>query len=408
MNNRKRVTIVGVVAGAVLLPATLSAVRGNNVPVRAARAVRQPITNTISTNGKVEPVDNFQAHAPVATTVRKLLVREGDRVKAGQLLLQLDDKDARAEAARALARLRAAEAQLNAVKTGGTNEEVLTTRSALVKARGELDAARRNLEAVRRLEQRGAASAAEVTAAENRVKTAQAEVNLLEQKQTARYSRPEVARFQAEFEEAQAAYQAAQEVIAAANVTSPREGTVYSLPVRQGGYVNPGDLLVQVADLTRMQVRAFVDEPEIGRLERGQEVSVTWDALPGRTWKGTVARVPSTVVMHGTRTVGEVTCDLPNQDLKLLPNTNVNVLITTASHANALVVPREAIHEENGKRFIFEIAGGELHRREVETSISDLTSIEVTRGLQENAQVALGSVRGETLKPGMDVQVVQQ
>ncbi len=107
---------------------------------------------------------------------------EGDHVKAGQLLVQLDDADARAQAARALAQLRSAEAALQAVKTGGTQEEVLTIRSDLTKAQAERDEAQRNLQAIQRLRQNGAASPAEVEAAQNRVKKADADVQLLQGK----------------------------------------------------------------------------------------------------------------------------------------------------------------------------------------------------------------------------------
>src|SRR3954462_5991191 len=131
--NGKRWKVVGtVLAAALLLVAFVS--RGNDVPVRAEKAVREPIVNTISTNGKVEPVDNFEAHAPAPTTVKRLFVHEGDHVKAGQKILQLDDANARADAARALAQLRAAEADLAALKTGGTHEEVLNRQADLVKA----------------------------------------------------------------------------------------------------------------------------------------------------------------------------------------------------------------------------------------------------------------------------------
>ena len=73
-------------------------------------------------------------------------------------------------------------------------------------------------------------------------------------------------------------------------MSAPHEGMVYSLPVREGAFVNTGDLLVQVADLHKVRVRAFVDEPEIGKLQPGQLVEITWDALPGRVWKGTIEK----------------------------------------------------------------------------------------------------------------------
>ena len=405
MNGKRWLWIGAAVLGVIVLVALT---RGGGVPVRAEKATRENIVNTISTNGKIEPVDNFEAHAPAATTVKRLFVHEGDAVKAGQKILQLDDANARADAARALARLKAAEADLAALKTGGTHEEVLNREAELVKARAERDSAQRNLEAVKQLEQRGSASPAELQEAENRYKKAQADVTALEQKQTSRYSRPEVAKVQAEAGEARAAYEAAQSLLKNANVTAPHDGVVYSLPVKQGQYVNAGDLLAQVGDLKRIQVRAFVDEPEIGKLGVGQPVTITWDALPGRTWSGTLTRVPSTVTQRGTRNVGEITSEVENSDLKLLPNINVSVVVTTAKHDSALTVSREAIHQEDGKRFVFQVVKDQLKRRDVETAVSSLTRIEVTKGLQEGDTVALGATTGQALKDGMEVKVSER
>ena len=119
--------------------------------------------------------------------------------------------------------------------------------------------------------------------------------------------------------------------------------------------MNGGDLLVQVANLEKVRVRAFVDEPEIGRLAKGQKVEIKWDAIPGRTWDGTLTRVPTSVTMVGTRTVGEITSEIDNSDRKLLPNVNVNVSIISARHDNALTVSREAVHDVDGKRYVYKI-----------------------------------------------------
>jgi len=392
---------------AVLLLAAFISLHKSEMPVRAERATRQTIMNTIATNGKVEPLENFEAHAPMATTVKRLLVREGDRVKAGQWLLELDDAAARAQAAKAIVQLRAAEAGLSAVRSGGTHEEVLTTEAQLVKARTERDAAERNLNALRRLQQTGAASAGEVQEAQNRLKRAQAETQLLEQKRAARYSRPEVEKVQAEAAAARAAYQAAQELLRSSNLRAPRAGTVYSMPVRPGAFVHPGDLLVEVAELSTMQVRAFVDEPEIGKLSPGQKVSITWDAIPGRVWPGVVTRVPTTVVSRSTRTVGEVLCEVDNQDLKLLPNVNVNTMIITAIRESVITVPREAVHEDEGRSYVYAIQDGKLRRTEVKTGISSLTRIEVREGLSDKAQVAIGSLTTRPLKDGQPVRILQ-
>lgn len=382
---------------------------GNGVTVRAAEATRETIVNTISTNGKVEPADNFQAHAPMATTVLEISVREGDAVRAGQRLLRLNDADARAQAAAALAKLRAAEADLAAVRSGGTREEVLVNTAELTRARSEVQAAQRQLESLRKLQATGAASAAEVSEAENRLRRAQAALQLQEQRRTRRFSTPEIARVEAAAAEARAAYAAAHKLVSDANVTAPRAGVAYSVPVREGSFVNPGELLVQVADLTKLQVRAFVDEPEIGRLQQGQQVSITWDALPGRTWEGVLTRVPSTVTQRGTRNVGEIVVDVSNGDRKLLPNVNVNVAVTTAKIENAITVPREAVHDDgNGKRYVFRVENGKLVRTAVKTAMSNLTRIQVTEGLPEKALVAVGSVTGHSLSDGLEVAVQRQ
>src|ERR1700745_1911263 len=84
---------------AVILLASFASMRDEVIPVRAAALERRSIRTVISTNGKIEPAQNFEAHSPVNTTVRRLLVREGDHVKKGQLLLQLDDAEARSPAA---------------------------------------------------------------------------------------------------------------------------------------------------------------------------------------------------------------------------------------------------------------------------------------------------------------------
>jgi HlyD family secretion protein len=401
------VIVILAVVVVIVLAAFISSSRGL-VPVRAERAIRQPIVNTIQTNGKIEPVANFEAHAPAPTTVKRLLVSEGDRVRRGQLILQLDDSQARAQAAKALAQLKGAQADLAAVETGGTHEEVLTTEAQLAKAQTQRDAAQRNLAAVQRLEQTGAAAPAEVTAAQNQLKAADAELNLAQQQLKSRYSRPEVQRVVAQSVEAKTAYAAAQDVLRSSNVIAPAEGTVYSLAVRQGQFVNTGDLLVQIADLSTVQVRAFVDEPDIGRLANGQLVDITWDAVPGRIWQGTVTRIPTNVTVMGTRTVGEVTCRVDNHDFKLIPNINVNVSIMTARDPNALTVSRESMHQEDSKHFVYEIVDGVLRRRDVQTSISNLTRIEVTRGLKDGAQVALGSMNGAPLKAGMHVEVQER
>ncbi|MGZ4874263.1 MAG: efflux RND transporter periplasmic adaptor subunit [Candidatus Angelobacter sp.] len=407
-SNGKRVAVVVVLLVAAVLLFTGINRRRTGTPVRAEKVVRQEIASVISTNGKIEPINSFEAHAPAPATVNKVLVAEGDRVKVGQLLVQLDDAEARSQAARALAQLRSAEAALSGIKAGGTQEEVLTSRADLTKAQAERDEAQRNLQAIQKLRQNGAASPAEVEAAQNRQKKADADVQLLQAKLSGRFSSPEVAKVEASAAEARAAYAAAQELLHHSNVTAPFAGTVYQLPVKPGSYVNGGDLLVQVANLEKVRVRAFVDEPEIGRLAKGQKVEIKWDATPGRTWDGTLTRVPTSVTMVGTRTVGEITSEIDNSDRKLLPNVNVNVSIIAARHDNALTVSREAVHDVDGKRYIYRIEDEKILAQEVQTGLSSLTRVEVLKGIPEGAVIALGAINAQPLRNGMDIKVVER
>lgn len=404
--NRWVVWTIGIAIAVVLLGAFAS-MRKDAVAVRVARVERGNIRSVISTNGKVEPLQSFEAHAPAGTTVRKLLVKEGDRVKKGQLLMQLDDADARAQAARALAQLRAAQSDVSAIERGGSQEEVLTRESQLVKARTERDTAQRNLDALRRLQEKGAASAGEVRDAENALQRADAEMKLIDQKEKGRFSKPEIDKVNAQRSEAQAAYDAAEDTLTKSNIRAPFDGVVYSIPVRQGAYVQPGELLLQEADLSKALIRAFVDEPDVGRLVPGQPIELTWDAVPGRVWLGTVTTIPAAVKLRGTRNVGETTIVVDNKDGRLLPNVNVGVTIIATQHDHVLVIPREALHVDEVKPYVYQIVDDELKRRPVETGVSNLTNVEVAGGLPEGATVALSAVNGWPLRDGLKTKAVQ-
>ncbi len=403
--NRILVWTGGIALAVVLLASFMS--RGDVVPVRVVNVQRATIRSVISTNGKVEPLHNFAAYAPTGTTIEKVLVKEGDRVKRGQLLVKLNDGAARSDVAHGLAQVRAAEAASSAVQHGGNREEVLTLESETTKARTVRDAAQRRLDALRKLQQQGAASPGEVKETENQLARSNADLQLLEEKQKDRYSRPEVAQVEGRQQEATAAYVAAEDVLKQLNVRAPFDCIVYSVPVRQGDYVHPGDLIVQAADLSKILVRTFVDEPDVGRLRLGQNVDVTWDAMPDSVWRGRVDTIPASLKLHGTRNVGEVSFTVDNQDLHLLPNVNVGVTIITAEHKDVLTVPREAVRQDDEGSFVYTVVDRELQRRPVQTGISDLTRIELTGGVPQSTQIALGATNSKNLRDHLQVKISQ-
>jgi multidrug efflux pump subunit AcrA (membrane-fusion protein) len=146
-----------------------------------------------------------------------------------------------------------------------------------------------------------------------------------------------------------------------------------------------------------------VDEPDVARLTPGDRIEITWDALPARIWQASVTAVPSTVKLRGSRNVGETTSIVENSDYKLLPNINVGVTIVAAEHDNVLVVPREAVRNDDSKPYVLQVVGRELKRRNVETGLSNLTQVEIKSGLSAKDVIAAGSLNGKPIGDGTQV-----
>jgi HlyD family secretion protein len=246
----------------------------SRIPVRTAVVTRSELRSTIPTNGKVEPQVNFEAHAPFSGTIKALYVHEGEKVSQGTLLLSMDDTDARARLATALAAVKSAQESYNSMLQGGTAAERLALGGETAKAQIDRDQAQYDLDALKKLQTTGAASASEVSAAQERLDTDNAALANLQQRKTGSFGPGDLNRAKAALDDARAGYAAAQEVENEANIHAPFAGTVYSLPVSRTEYVEQGALLLQMANLSKMQVRAYFDEPEIGKLQVGQSVTI--------------------------------------------------------------------------------------------------------------------------------------
>jgi HlyD family secretion protein len=379
----------------------------DRMPVHAAAASRTMLSSTVPTNGLVEPVRNYEFHSPLATSVREVLVQQGDHVKTGQLILRLDDINARARVATAESALRSAEATLEATRQGGTLQEQQSLTSNLSRSQLDLAEAQRQLAALEKLQSTGAASASEVAAARQRVTLDQESVAALQTRQQTRYSSADLARAQAAVTEAQANLTAARSVLDQTSFHAPIDGTVYSIVVGRSDFVEEGKLLFQIADLKNVRVRAYFDEPEIGNLAVGQKIAIVWDARLGKEWHGHIILLPSTIVTYNTRNVGEVLVAIDDADGTLLPDTHVTVTVTTSSQPNLLTVPREAVHVENGKPYVYRIVDGALQRTPVTTGIFNLTDEAINSGLKDGDVVATVSLNGMALEEGEPVKVVR-
>ncbi|MGD0894231.1 MAG: HlyD family efflux transporter periplasmic adaptor subunit [Terracidiphilus sp.] len=383
-----------------------SLLRGR-LSIREVRVSHQELVNTVPTNGRVEPEVNYEYTSPLATTIKAVYVQPGDHVPAGKLLIQLDDVQARARVASAESGVRTAQASLEAATHNGTLQERQAAAADVARSQLERDQARSNLDAVTRLNATGAASANEVTAARQRLESADASLSAAQQSSTSRYSPAEVERARAALADAEAGLAAAKEVLAQCSYYAPIAGTVYSLEARPSDFVDAGKVLLQMADLNHERVRAYFDEPDIGKLAVGQPIVIRWDAKPLEEWHGHIARTPATVVPYTTRNVGEAIIALEGAHTDLLPDTNVTVTVTTSNEVNVLSVPREAMHSENGKPFVYKVVNDTLQKTPVVTGTINLTQVAILSGLQDGDWVATGTVDGEPLQDGVPIKVVK-
>ena len=399
------------IGAAIILVLVFMSVRSltrERLQVRAVQAAHRSLESTISTNGRVEPFPNYEVPSPISTTVKAVYVQPGDMVPAGKLIVLLDDMQARAKVASAQSAVKAAEAVVEAATHNGTREQQQATTAELNRARIDRDQAQHDLDALIKLSATGAASPSEVSAARGRLDTANAALEASQTSSQGRYSSAEVARAKSGLEDAQANLAAAMQVEEETKAYAPAAGTVYDLEVKPTQFIEEGKLLFQLADLHEVRVRAYFDEPEIGSLSVGQPIEIKWDGRPGRIWHGHIERVPVTVIHLETRTVGEVLVKLEDhEDGDLLPDTNVTVTVTTSSQANALSVPREALHMENGKPYVFRIVKDELKRTPVVTGAINLTQVAILSGLNDGDWVATGTTTGQPLEEGVPIKEIR-
>jgi HlyD family secretion protein len=408
---RNRILLFLVVAGIVAYALVRLSGREPVAKIAAVTPVRDNLVSSISSNGKVEPISPFVMRAPLDTFVEKVTGVEGQPVKKGQLLVELNVRDARAQLDDAEARLLRAQDELRAARGGGKPDESARVTAELAKAQGDRDRLLRNHDALQRLIEKQAATRDELAVNDLALSNAQAEVKRLSaaKQEFERGVKLDAGRTALQVQQIQSEIASLRAKVASARITAPTDGTLYSLPAKTGDYVKTGDLLAEMADLHRVRVRAFIDEPELGGLVPNEPVKITWDALPNRTWEGRTEVIPKQVVPRGTRSVGELLCAVDNQKLELLPNINVDVKIHSNERTNVLTVPRAAVDAESGHRYVFVVTKSalgksRLARREIQLGIADSTNFEVISGLQENEMVALPG--DAVLHDGMAVKIV--
>ena len=365
--------------------------KGDPPKVSFARVKRQTLVSTLPTNGKVEPSLWQAVRAETGGIVSRAPVEDGQTVTAGAVLAAIADPSLQAEIDAAQAKLNEARANLASQEAGGKPAEFTDIENNLARARFDLEQAQKTLATLERLVARHAATQQEADAARNKVQQSELEIAGLDKRKRSLVSPTEVAAARARVGDAETALQLAQRREALSLVRAPMAGVVYGREVRQGSYVNPGDLVANVGHMDRLRVRVYVDEPELGRVAVAQPVTITWDALPGRQWQGEVEKKPVAVEALGSRQVGEVVCSIANEGRALIPGTNVNAEIRTAVVENALVIPKETLRHDAQGDYVLALKGGAVERRAVKQGASSITMVQIVEGLGDADAVAMPS-----------------
>jgi HlyD family secretion protein len=368
------------------------------------KVTRETIVNSLGTNGKVEPIEWQPARAERAGTITRVFIARGQHVRKDEPLVELDTRVANAELGKAQAAIKQAKTQEQVVAQGGRITERQQVDADLARAQLDLDVAQKQKAALERLVAQQAATRVDLDNARQTVDQLQLRIHALEQHKAALVTGSDRDIASARLQEAESAAAVARVNLDLSVIRAPMDGTVYDFDLKAGAFLNPGDAVAKVGKLDRVRVAVYVDEPDVGKVHKGEAVIITWDALPGHQWKGEVDKLPTQVAPLGTRQVGEVGCVIENPQRDLLPNANINADIQAAVVPNALVLPKEAFRREGADTGVFLLQGERVEWRKVKLGVSSYTKSQVLSGLEEGDAVALPTEKA--IKSGSKVEAV--
>jgi HlyD family secretion protein len=359
--------------------------------VEFVKVTRETLVSSLSTNGKVEPIEWMPVRSERSGLVTRVLVSRGQQVTKEQPLVELDTRVANADLAKAQAAIQEAKAQEQVLTQGGRIAERQQIDSDIARTTLDLSSAQKNYLALNRLVDKQAATRQDLDSARQLVDQLQLKIQSLEKSKTALVTGFDKEIAKARLQEAQSAASVAQSNLDLSILRAPMDGTLYDFDLKQGAYVNPGDPIAKVGKLGRVRVTVYVDEPDLGKVRAGEQVVITWDALPGHQWKGMVDKLPTQIVPLGTRQVGEVGCIIENPDRDLLPNANINADIQAKVEENALAIRKEAIRRQGSETGVLLLQGERVVWRKVSLGVSSYTKSQVLSGLADGDAAAMPS-----------------
>jgi HlyD family secretion protein len=349
---------------------------GPRVPVYVV--TKGDVLQTIVASGRVETPLRVDIGSQITGTVAAIPVTEGQAVKAGELLIALQDSEAKALVAAARASVVQAQARLRQIR----DVTLPAAEQALRRAQANLVNARRQHERVQELRSTGVVSQSELDVAQMNRELAESEVRSAQLQVQA--NEPEGSDYlvaATTLQQAQANLAAALAKVSYAHITAPADGTLIARDVERGDVVQPGKALMVLSPSGQTQLVVQIDEKNLAGLRVGQPALASADAYPDRQFPATVAYLNPSV--DPDRGSVEVKLDVPDPPAYLRQDMTVSVDIEVARRANTLILAADAVHNSSGAGpWVMKISGGRAERDPVTLGARGSGKVEILEGLR--------------------------
>ncbi len=375
--------------------------RQQAVERETAAVVRQDITVKVSATGVIRPVAPVNISPKQPGRIERLLVEQGDRVVAGQLLARMDASNLQGQRLSAMGELAAAEANLSKLEAGNRPEEIAQARNALNDAQAQLQAIRSAYTSNKKLFEAGAlgrvaydASAAQYRAAQEKVQATQSQLQLLQ----AGFRKEDIALARAQVLKAKGSLQTINSLIEDTLIRAPFAGVITQKFADVGAFVTPTTSASATSSATSSSIVALagaleglanVSEVDIGSIHPGQAVELLVDAYPRRPVPARVRLIaPESVVVQNV-TSFQVRLSLPKEGgPRLMSGMNFTANFLVGRHGDALLVPTSAIvSQEGGTGVLLHQAGGKPRFQPVRVGATVGAQTEVLSGIKEGQRV---------------------
>lgn len=365
--------------------------------VEVAPVTQGLIEEKMLRTGDIAPYAQVTIYSKVQGWVEKINFREGDRVKAGQVLATLDAREAEATVAQSKASLEAAIARLKQVKA--TAEEAI--QSQILQAKANLDMAEEDLKRFRELHGKDFISRQQLDQARTNYSVAKAAYDLALNSIRQKTWENDIALAEAQVQQAKATLDLNRAQLANLIILAPMNGKITKRYVDPGIMVKDTTPILTMMDLDEVKMMVNVIEKELVRLQRGQAVKVTVTAFPNRMFQGRIAIITPALDLQ-SRTA-EIQISIPNPGYILNPGMFGRAEALLRSDPQATLIPIQALITDEDKDFVYALKDGKAYRRPVQKGISKDTVVEIIQGLNPGEQVVTAGQ--EFLRDGIPVRL---